>query len=763
MTVRFIRGSSLAIVACTLLLGCLLLIERIGGPLERAVEPLRFAAYKHDAGGTVAIVEMDAQSAATIHRWPWPRRNYAVVVDALRKAGAASIVFDVDLSSASTAQDDALLAAALARADGLVALPTFGQRATAAETRSIDALPLPILRDHVSLASVSVAPDRDGLVREMPFATITSGTPRPSLSAFIAARAGTADASFPIDFSINPESIPRLSFVAVRDGRFDSAAVRGRNVLIGATAIEMGDRYAAPLRGILPGVVIQALAAETLIAGVPTDGWPMATVIVALCLTLAIVACRSVGRMLCVSSIALAALCVGVLLLQHRYASHYPLAAPCVMLVLATGMCMVRDVLGRFRTQRLFDEATGLPNRRAFAAAAIPHAATIAIYQISNFDTISAVLGGEQIDQVVSRVADRLKLSSATGQVYRVRGQHLAFYLDRNQPPEDSMSGLRAMLLQPVEVSGRKVDVAGTIGVADHDVASDALTDAALAAEEANADGVFWRRRSKTTASMERSITLMGELDSAIEAGALRVVYQPKYSLTDNKVTSVEGLVRWLHPELGMIPPDDFIGLAEQTDRIEALTLYVLDQIIRDLHNWHDRGFKLNAAINISAKLIASADFNDAVGARLTNCPIQPQALTFEVTESAALSDPAAAIAALQSYRSLGVSVSLDDYGTGQSTLTYLKRLPISELKIDKSFVRDIHRRDDDRLLVHSTIELAHKLGLKVVAEGVEDAECLAVLRELGCDFVQGYLVSRPVPSEELLALLGRTTLDVAA
>lgn len=763
MPVLSIRRSSLAIAACALIVGCLMMTERAGGPIERAVDPLRFAINQHDASGRVVIVEMDAQSAASIQRWPWPRRHYAGVVDALRRAGAASVVFDVDFSSASTPQDDAQFAAAIERSNGLVALPTFGQSASATEGRTLDSLPLPILRRHAALASVSIAPDGDGFVREMPFATITSEVPRPSLSSYIAARGGRADESFPIDFSIIPDSIPRASFVAVRDGRFDPTIVRGRNVLIGATAIEMGDRYAAPLRGILPGVVIQALAAETLLAGVPAKGSPILVLIASLILVMGVAACRRPVLMLCASGSALAVLCTSILVLQHSYGIYYPLAAGCLMILSAVGLCCLREVLSRFRAQRLVDDDTGLPNRRAFATAAVPQGAMVAIYQINNLDRISAVVGSEQIDQVVARIADRLKLSSLTGGVYRVRGQHLAFYLDREQQPEDSMAGLRAVLLQPVEVAGRRVDVAGTIGLSDGIAAGDALTDAALAAEEAFIEGVFWRRRSASGAALERSVTLMGELDAAIQAGELRVFYQPKLSLTVNQVTGVEALVRWFHPVHGPIPPDEFVGLAEQSDRIDALTLYVLDRVLSDMAEWQRQGVELSAAVNISAKLIASSTFNAAVKERLAGDLANARFLTFEVTESATLLDPAAAIAALRHYRSLGISVSLDDYGTGQSTLTYLRRLPITELKIDKSFVRDIHTRDADRLLVHSTIELAHNLGLKVVAEGVEDAACMDVLRDLGCDFVQGYLVSRPIPVERLMEFVVSDRASAAA
>ena len=400
------------------------------------------------------------------------------------------------------------------------------------------------------------------------------------------------------------------------------------------------------------------------------------------------------------------------------------------------------------------DEATGLPNRRAFLTATVPDRSTVALYQIGNLDMISAVLGGEQVDQVVARVADRLKLTSASGEVYRVRAQHLAFFLDSDHQPEDSMAGLRSILLQPVEVAGRKVDVTGTIGLAEYTAAGEALTDAALAAEEATRDGVFWRRRTANTATIERSISLMGELDLALEAKELLVFYQPKLSLVRGKVTSVEALVRWPHRERGFISPDDFIGLAEQTDRIQDLTLYVLDRLLADVRHWRDRGHDIRAAINISARLISSKAFNEAIESRLLHSPVQIESLIFEVTESATMSDPAAAIAALTHYRELGVSVSLDDYGTGQSTLTYLRQLPIDELKIDKSFVQNIEARDDDRILVASTIELAHKLGIEVVAEGVEDAGCMARLAEMNCDYIQGYHISRPLPAADLLRFI---------
>ena len=749
---RAIRPSSWAIMLGAALLGWLATIEPIGGPFERALEPLRFGIHQDRASGSVAVVEMDADSIAALRQYPWPRRHYAAVIDRLRAAGAASIVFDVDFSAPSNPRDDAILAAALARSGGLVALPTFAQQAATHDRRQLEALPLPMFRDHVALASVSILPDVDGLVRAMPFATVTAATPRPSLSAYIAARPGVADKAFPIDFSIDPATVPRLSFIAVRDGRFDPAAVKGRNILIGATAIEMGDRYATTWRGVLPGVVVQALAAETLLAGVPTTGSGALVVAIALLLAALIVRARGGKGIAAALAGSAAALTAAVLVAQHWLAIYYPLAAGLAVLLAAAAPAFARHVAGRFRAERLIDEATGLPNQRAFQASR-GALGEVAVVQINNLDALSAVLGDADVAHAVSRTAERLRLVSADGTVFRVRSHHLALVLTPEQPVADTLAALRAVLLGPVEVGGRPVDVAVAIGVAGEGDRAQRLTDAALAAEAATRDGAFWHQAAVSRDALERSVRLMGELDAAIAAGQIAVQYQPKLHLATDRITSVEALVRWHHSERGMVPPDAFIPLAEQTDRIEPLTLHVLATVLRDVGRWREAGHAVSAAVNISARLLSSAPFNAAVDRLLAGSPVPAEALIFEVTESATLSDPASAVAALHRYRDRGIAVSMDDYGTGQSTLTYLRQLPLNELKIDRSFVQFAHERKADALLVASTIELAHQLGLKVVAEGIETAACLQFLRAQGCDMAQGYLISRPIPYADLLAL----------
>ena len=730
-----------------------------GALVDQLLMPLRFSVVDRMASGTLAIVEIDARSTASIIRWPWSRSNYAHVVDQLRRAGAASIVFDVDFSSPSDDAGDHAFAAALARAEGMVMLPTFGQTASSNDRRTIDALPIPLLRDHVALASVSIRPDSDGQVRNMTLGTVTAETPRPSLSAYIAARSGMIDQDFPIDMSINPDTIPRLSFIAIRDGQFDPARIRGRTILIGATAVELGDRYGTARWGVIPGVVVQALSAETLLRGVPVRGSPLTMLLMAMLMTIVLLSFRSAVCGIVFAAAGTSALSGGVLVAQHQFLLTYPIATALAMIALATIAILIRDVFGRFRTQRLIDELTGLPNARYLLQQARGDTAVVlAVAQIDNYDALRAVLGSPASANVVIRIGERLSLISEARTVFRTADHQIAFFLSPDQSIDETLHGLQAIMLQPVEIGGRRVDVTVSIGVASgiRSAIDHLLTDATLAADAARGSHVFWRRAAIDVGGLERSISLMGELDEAIAGGQIEVFYQPKYDLRVQRIASVEALVRWRHPVRGFIGPDLFIPIAEKTNRIAPLTLHVLSHVVRDVAGWRTAYPDVTAAINISATLLSAAAFNADVERIIAAADIPTSALIFEVTESAAMSDTATAIAALHRYRELGVAVSMDDYGTGQSTLTYLRQLPLNELKIDRSFVRFAHQNRGDGLLVRSTIDLAHQLGLKVVAEGVEDAACLEFLNACGCDLIQGYLISKPVPLETLEELMAK-------
>lgn len=752
------RVKAIAVLAAGTFAGLALTIAGLDVHLDRLIDPVRAVASSHAPSGRIVVVEMDAASVAAIRQWPWPRGHYAKVIDRLRTAGAASITFDVDLSSVNTPDGDARMAAALARADGLVALPTFAQRARSGDLRSIDALPIPLFRRHVALASVSMQPDADGVVRRAPFGTVTVGVPRPSLSAFITKRSGAADTFFPIDFGVSPAALPQLSFIDVRDGRFPAEAVRGRDVLIGATAIEMGDRYATPHWGVIPGVIVQALAAETLLRGVPASGSFAVPLLCALLLGAAMLRARRITVAIGIGVAAPAVLFALAIWAQSALGIVYPLGSALIALAVIDAGWIALRLADRFDQQRYIDEATGLGNRHAMVRdpAASP-AGPILVAQVGNFDAVVTLLGERAGHDLIRRLAERLGIA-LDAPVYRIGDRLLAVRPGAAaEDLPDAFDGLRALLTRPVEILGRRADAAVHIGIAEGGASlHDRLHDATRAANEAEAAGVFRRNSDVDVEAMERRLILMGELDQAIESEQIEVHYQPKLSLAANQIVSVEALVRWRHPDRGLVRPDVFIPLAEQSDRIGPLTLFVIARTIRDLARWRSQGLDLTAAVNLSATLIALPAFAEAVAALLAEGHVPPDRLIFEVTESAALADPDRAAATLRDFRAQGVGISMDDYGTGQSTLSYLRQLPLTELKIDRSFVQHAHLNRPDALMVRSTIALAHDLGLKVVAEGIEDEGCLAFLQEAGCDMAQGYLISRPVQAEALEQLLHR-------
>jgi diguanylate cyclase len=753
-----------AALAASCALGITAGVSGWGTGLDRAIRQLGWSIRAQAATGNLHIVEVDARSIVSIDHWPWPRGHHARLVDRLREAGAASITFDVDFSSPSAPGEDAVFAAALERAGGKVVLPTFRQEAGGGANGWTESLPIPRLSAHAAAASVTVQPDTDGLVRRMPMGTITAGVPRPSLSAIVAGVNGSAGDDFPIDFAINPASIPRHSFVDIRDGRFDPAEIRGKAIVIGATAIELGDRYAVPNYGVIPGVVIQALAAETLRRGVPREsGWQL-PLLVALGLGALILAARSRLR-LALASIAAPMVLIGAaLLIEGLLRWTFPVAPALVAVSAAALAAAAMRALAAARRRRLHDAETGLPNRLALlhALQTYPGQGVLAAH-IADFEKLAAGLGTAATAELVKRVRDRVALVSQGATVYRIEDRVLAWRCYDKADLDQRIATLRTTMLSPVDVAGRRIDVALAIGFAEETegVGADRVVAyAGLAAAQALAAGSGWHTHHTTDdETVDRELSLLGELDEAIGKDEIYVVYQPKLDLAANRITSVEALVRWQHPSRGFLRPDLFIPLAERNDRIAGLTLHVLHQTIADVRRWNALGHAVTGAVNISAKLLSSAEFIRALRGLVEESGIDPAWLTFEVTESAAMHDPKGAAAALGSFRAMGIAISMDDYGTGQSTLSYLKQLPLNELKIDRSFVQFAHQNRGDGVLVRSTVNLAHELGLKVVAEGVEDAECLDFLRAIGCDMVQGYFVSRPVPAAELEHLLSSFSL----
>jgi len=249
-------------------------------------------------------------------------------------------------------------------------------------------------------------------------------------------------------------------------------------------------------------------------------------------------------------------------------------------------------------------------------------------------------------------------------------------------------------------------------------------------------------------------LNLINDLKQAIPAGELELYFQPKLCLRTGIVTHVEALVRWQHPSLGMVPPDNFIHIAEQTGQIKALTRWVFITALEQFNVWRKLGLHLNIAVNISAENLKEVDFHQFICQAIMQAEVPAEKITLEVTESAVVEDPQAAITLLSQFKDHGMKISIDDYGTGYSSLAQLKQLPVHELKIDKSFIQRLEHDEDDQTIVRSTIELAHNMGLHVVAEGIEDEYSLNWLAKHHCELAQGYFISRPKPAEELTSWL---------
>lgn len=732
--------------------GLALLATNAGDGLDQALTNARAGLSERPASGEVHIVEIDARSIATFRQWPWPRSIHAAAADRLRESKAALIAFDVDFSSPSEPRQDAALAAALRRAGGSIILPTFRR------SNGVDAAPIPQLASQSFLAAANVIPEPDGELHSMPYAIEVGGVPRPSLASMVAERPGGAGELFRIDRSIDPATIPRHSMADIVAGRVPPHRLAGKRILIGSTAVELGDHYALPRRGLLPGVVAQALAAETLLQGTPPSpaggAWALAVA-----LLLAAAALRPTRPLAFAAAFAAAAAAILLLpLAAEPLLNAEPEVAPALFALLAAGIAGgAGRAASRRRERSLIDPESGLPNLAALErdCRSIP-AVTIAVARVDGFADLLSALGAGGAATLVRQAADRLALGASAGRLYRIDDGGLAWIEPQGAELDERFEGIAAVMRAPFS-AGRSIEVRTHFGAA-RGAGADArqlCADAGLAALHAAGRGSRWQMFTpEDSARASWRVSLLAELDSALVNGELWNAYQPKLDLRTGRIVAVEALVRWNHPERGTLAPDAFIPLIEQHGRAADMTLHVMAEALAEAAAWREAGCPLGVAVNISATLLHDQAFAQRLEQLLRASGFAAEGVILEVTESAAMADPDSAVVALQRWRELGVGVSIDDYGTGQSSLSYLQKMPATELKIDRIFISAMAGDPRNRILVHSTIAMAHELGLEVVAEGVEDEATLDLLREMGCDVVQGYFVSRPLRADALVAFV---------
>ncbi|MBI3188851.1 MAG: EAL domain-containing protein [Gammaproteobacteria bacterium] len=437
------------------------------------------------------------------------------------------------------------------------------------------------------------------------------------------------------------------------------------------------------------------------------------------------------------------------------------------------------------RHQATYDRLTNLPNRALFAdriqqsiliSRREKQSFAIIAVDLDRFKEINDAMGHHVGDLVLQQIARQSRECLRESDTFaRMGGDEFVILLPSTQYTDGAIITAKKIIHainQPMQIAGQRLEISASLGIAifpEHgDTAEVLLRNADAAMYEAKRTQLGYTvYRADLDQHAEQRMQLHSELRHAIENNELALHYQPKIRFDNGRVSGVEALVRWQHPARGLLFPDAFIELAETTGLIKPLTMAVLKMALHQCEQWYQAGLNLTVAVNISTLSIQDPEFPDQLSELLRHVSIPISLLELEITETAVMTGAARAVKCIKRLHDLGTQIAIDDFGTGYSSMSRLKELLVAQIKIDKSFVKDMAVNHNDAVIVRSTVELGHSLGMKVIAEGVEDQAAWEKLKSIGCDSAQGYYMSRPIPVEKLHLWLrespwGLTTLDTA-
>lgn len=448
-------------------------------------------------------------------------------------------------------------------------------------------------------------------------------------------------------------------------------------------------------------------------------------------------------------------------------------------------MLRLKEAEDRLIHRALHNRTTGLPNRNLLRNVLDNLITTehdnlqfsLLLVSLNNFHEFNKTLGHSNGDAILRIITERLSLLSRdmpgviaieqfqdrTHYVAGVEGVTFALLLG-GPSPQELLEPIHQFLLnleKPFEYHNLTLDVDATCGVAHYptqgNTSENLLRNAHIALEAASGNKQKMALYSPDIDPYNaRRLSLLGELRHAIENNALQLYFQPQISLKDFSVAGAEVLIRWIHPEYGFIPPDEFIPLAERTGVIHPLTYWICKNAFAFKRSLEEQGIDIHLSINISARNLQDPHFVREVGRLADEAGISLKRIIMELTETAVMTDPEDALRVMTELNSQGIRLSIDDFGTGYSSLAYLKQLPVDEIKIDRSFVMEMVKNSDDQVIVHTTLTMGHNLSMEVVAEGIEDANTLRTLKEMGCDLAQGYHIAKPMPAADFFTWLAK-------
>lgn len=741
------------IVVWALLIGALVGILDLALPVEEIARGARNWLRARPADGQTVVVAVDDRTLARLRTENYSRKYDAEMTERLIALGANRVLYDVSFSSAIDAEGDAAFLETLKRHKGKVFLGAIVRPNWITGEEQIR-LPLPEFAAHAPFRSYQAATAPFGLAVEVYYGEKRGEVEFASLSSEMSGRKGELNSSYRPDWAIQHDTVPTISMVDVLDGKIPASAVKGKDVILGFTAVASKDFVQVITQGWFPGVYAHVVGAQTLREGTPRSLGPFPPLAAAAVLSLLLIRSRSRGKSnLLIAGGVVAGIGLPFVMEAYLITTNY------VPAYLAFGITAYRLKILRDLTRAgKVNAGTLLPNLSALREDDLAPLRPIVAMRIRNYAAVGASFSESVENELINEVARRLTLPGTPQTFYQA--EDVLYWLAPELSKHDlegHIAGLARLMESLFVVRNRKIDVHVAFGI-DTDLSRSVVSRigrALLAADTAAAKHQLYM--FNTVDNDEDSaweLSLMSELDEAIDNDDIWIAYQPQFDLRTDRIIGAEALVRWQHPVRGAISPEAFILPAEEHNRIGKLTFHVLalataaaKSIVKD----HPE-FRLS--INISASVMENPALPDQIADVLERCEFPAGNLTLEVTESAPFAEHQAVARNLASIAALGIDLSIDDYGTGNATLDYLRSVPCQEIKIDRRFITGLCRDDGDMILVGSTIELAHGLGRRVVAEGIEDPETLELLRAIKCDVAQGYYLAKPMRIEALDSLL---------
>ncbi len=740
-------------IALSLLLSIAAGLSSITEPVDRVIEAAVGRVAWRPVSGDIVVVALDAKTLDQSPNRDYSPMHYAAVINAVNAAGARRLFVDFYFDRREKDRDFPTLTDAVRRMGDRVvlAVPT---RSAPGTNENISTFPSPAFGVNVPIASIAWETEFWQIWR-VPISYVADGRLLPSFASMIAEKTSATPATFRLDFSYDPATITAYSAADVANGKVGARELAGKDVIFAPTAPNFQDSFFLPGHNRLPGGYIHLIAAETLKRGNPVDvGWIPAFLFVVAIIVAALFA--RVSRGFTPLTVAITALLIAAkIVLSFMLVTVWIGAALFFIAAIGTNVSRTRR---RDSAQRE-NPISGLPNFEALRSQASFGSATVVAAKVVNFEDLAAFIPGDGIGKLVEQVTRRLQLASQGTTLHHDLDGTFAWLVPYYQHSqiEGQLAGLAALFNAPLTIGELRVDVAIAFGVNDEFEGSNAqrLAAALVAAERAIRTRALWTKyvpRQKDDAGWQ--LSFHSQLEDALTGGDIWVAFQPQYAIATGKLVGVEALARWTHPTRGPIPPDEFIVQAEKSQDIYRLTLFVMDQAIRSAAQLHERGQRINMSVNLSATLLDHSDLVGTIRVMLTAHHLPPEILTIEITETAQIENSRQARQTLAQLRRTGIRLSIDDYGTGQSNLEYLTEIEADEIKIDKRFVMTMRDSQRNLEVVKSTIDLAHRLGAVAVAEGIEDAETMTLLDQLGCDVGQGYHLGKPQLFSELAATL---------